>query len=526
MATSLTSEECTSVAMANELFSSQEGLLVLTPRRTCQNPFSFTIPSGCYALVTCKGIDVDYIDENRERCAIWPPGLHFPYPPWYQISHLVTKQSAVFEVPVMACKTRNNVNVDIHVGLTFRIMGDTSLGEDSFLVRKFVKELNPLGLEQQLRGAVQASLRSLIRSMDHSAIYGIRNQIQNDDRPGEIDEGQPIGGENMRQISSSSTRSFRTARSTSGSLTTEPQQIIPFPSVEEEGGNFIEQLRENLNDQFLSQGVQILSLVFKNVTLPFHIQSQLSSKVVSQRIRDQDDVQHLDDMQQADMEGEMSSLLQSFDESRKQELQVSHEKLNIEKLKLEYSIAQTRKAEAEICEEARVRIESIREKQSYDVQKVKDVEEAETTKTELNSKTHSAKLKGDTELNRQLTLSEAYAESEKNSAESDMIMASAEGKISKWIKKRNEYTLELQKIRNLESLSGNEDVIFSPSTDTDENVMVVAESISRSHDGTPSVATVAAEMEILKRAGVAVVTPEKEQGVERKKDMKKQDSSG
>ncbi len=89
-------------------------------------------------------------------------------------------------------------------------------------------------------------------------------------------------------------------------------------------------------------------------------------------------------------------------------------------------------------------------------------------------------------------------------------MASAEGRIAEWVKKRSEFELSLQKIKNLEALADNEDAIISLSSDNDENVINVADSIMKGGAKSASVASITAEMEILKR--VNVVSPEKEVG--------------
>jgi hypothetical protein len=87
----------------------------------------------------------------------------------------VTKQSVVLDLPVKACKTKDNVTVNVDVSLVFRIMGDADLGEDPELVRKFVYQVKPRGLEQQLRDAQEEAVRALARSMRHTEIYGIRS---------------------------------------------------------------------------------------------------------------------------------------------------------------------------------------------------------------------------------------------------------------------------------------------------------------------------------------------------------------
>eukprot|EP00551_Chaetoceros_affinis_P015426 CAMPEP_0203688190 /NCGR_PEP_ID=MMETSP0091-20130426/988_1 /ASSEMBLY_ACC=CAM_ASM_001089 /TAXON_ID=426623 /ORGANISM="Chaetoceros affinis, Strain CCMP159" /LENGTH=97 /DNA_ID=CAMNT_0050557661 /DNA_START=117 /DNA_END=410 /DNA_ORIENTATION=- len=97
-------------------------------------------------------------------------------------------------------------------------------------------------------------------------------------------------------------------------------------------------------------------------------------------------------------------------------------------------------------------------------------------------------------------------------------MASAEGKIAEWVKKRNEYELSLQKIRNLEALADNEEAIISLSSNSDENVINVADSIMKGDHKSASVASVTAEMELLKR--VNVVTPDKEEGTNQRSRQK------
>ena len=53
-------------------------------------------------------------------------------------------------------------------------MGDAELGEDPDLVRKFVRELNPRGLDEQLRIAHADALGRLAGSTNHADIYGMR----------------------------------------------------------------------------------------------------------------------------------------------------------------------------------------------------------------------------------------------------------------------------------------------------------------------------------------------------------------
>jgi hypothetical protein len=244
MATSLLTEECSSVAQATELFSTVEGLIVLVPKRTCQNPLSFTIPSGCYALVTRNGVNLDYLHENGEVTTTWPPGLHFPYPPWYQVSFLISKQSILLEVPIVGCKTSDDVSVDIKVGVTFRIMGDTALGEDCNLVRKFAYQLKTSGLEGQLRGSLEALIRVSIRDLNHALIYSILSNevlVQNVGQ----NEGDEDGSlEISAFISDSSTSQGDTNRSR-----TQRQQELQLSAISYEN-KLADSIQQKLNEQF------------------------------------------------------------------------------------------------------------------------------------------------------------------------------------------------------------------------------------------------------------------------------------
>jgi len=176
--TSLTSNYCSSISQAKNLFATQKGLVVIQKNKRCWITTSFTVPSDFYVLVASRGIDLDYIDKRGRSHVVWPPGLHFPYPHWVGVSYLVTKQSTVLTVPVESCKTKDNFSVNVNVALTFRIMGDPDLGEDSVLVRKFVNNFMLHGLEIRLRESQEELIRTLTMSLSHSEIHGIRNNTQ------------------------------------------------------------------------------------------------------------------------------------------------------------------------------------------------------------------------------------------------------------------------------------------------------------------------------------------------------------
>ena len=79
----------------------------------------------------------------------------------------MTKGYTVFDTPCKGCKTQDNVTVTIDVDCVFRIMGDEDKGEDPELVPKFVHQVTPRGLQQQLCDAMDEAVRVLARSMKH-----------------------------------------------------------------------------------------------------------------------------------------------------------------------------------------------------------------------------------------------------------------------------------------------------------------------------------------------------------------------
>lgn len=240
MATSLISDDCRHVGDANEKFAKDKGLLILRPGGA--GKLWFTVPSGCYALVTKHGADMDFEDKKKgKKSAVWPPGLHKHTAPWIKVSHLVNKESIVLDLPVKACKTKDNVTVNIDVALAFRIMGDEELGEDPELVRKFVHQVKPRGLEQQLRDAQEEAVRALARSLKHTEIYGIRSGGPSDrDKPDRAESD-----DNSVAESEDSTRDETFGGSNDRS------DRLAAKNARKKGEDIAAKMRTRLNNQFM-----------------------------------------------------------------------------------------------------------------------------------------------------------------------------------------------------------------------------------------------------------------------------------
>ncbi|KAE9294673.1 hypothetical protein PF008_g24486 [Phytophthora fragariae] len=256
-------------------------VVIINPGRSPMKPY-IRVPEGTYALVQHQGQDVDYVKPDGSTTPVWPPGMHFASL-FTQVSQLVTKQYIVFDTPVKGCKTADDVTVGIDMCLILRIMGDESKGEDSELVRRFVYELGPNGLEIQLRAAQDEAVRALARSVEHTEVYQLRDGT-------------------MREKFKTGALNFRTNRL--------HVDEFNFPTADEEtkeeGGDskdrkvlycVTEDIKRSLNEQFNRYGVQITSVAITNVTLPKEFQTQMENRTTHLSAIKEQKMKQLSDMQ-------------------------------------------------------------------------------------------------------------------------------------------------------------------------------------------------------------------------------------
>mmetsp|Transcript_23944 Transcript_23944/g.39604 ORF Transcript_23944/g.39604 Transcript_23944/m.39604 type:complete len:527 (+) Transcript_23944:98-1678(+) len=498
MATALISGDCKHVADANEMFAEEKGLLILRPGHgACK--FWFSVPSGCYALVTRHGADLDYESKDGKKSVVWPAGLHACYPPWVKVSHLVNMESIILELPVKACKTKDNVTVNIDVGLAFRIMGDEKLGEDPGLVRKFVHQVKPRGLEQQLRDAQEEAVRALARSLKHTEVYGIRSG------------GNPDRDDAAARSDDASAAESDTEESTRDDTfvgSNDQSDRLAAKKNRKKGENVAAQMRTRLNNQFIPQGVQVLSVMIKSISLPDDITGQMTdktmviSKQAAQRMR------HQNAMQSNRMEQDVATMLQGFHETREQELTSGAETWNSEQVKLNDAKAQAEKMEANIREESNVKIDNLLAENALEVQRVKDRMYETVSKFTAEAGREAAELLANTRVETETTVAAARLQKAKNEAKAAQIIAKAEGKIAPWIEKKKEHETMVKQMDVYKRLANNDNLVISGSSDADTNLVAVADAILQnmdSQDGT-SRSAIMAEMAILSR-GAGYVSP-------------------
>lgn len=493
MATSLTSGECRSSGEALDLFSKRKGLLVLRQVPQYCIMMGFTVPSGCYALVTSHRADLDYMDEDEGTQAVWPAGLHFPYLPWVGVSYFVTKLRTIFRVTFKDCRTKDDYDVNIDVVLTFRIRGDPDLGEDSNLVRKFVHELTPSGLERQLRDAVGGVVRSLVRSIDHTDVYGMRSDT-NETLDSVID---------VNEIVPTSTSSSSSNEEMISSLYSISPKLTSYRANDNNKGKRVEVPINTLNERFYAQGVEITSAIIENVLRPKEIQSQMEDQSLSISAKVEGLMRRENLAQSSSMEDEIQTKLQKSSNVLLQEEQVAHFRTNLQKLQLNEEMVQAEKSAAEVREDSKIRIKKFVVSNEYAIQSVKDKTATDAAKINLKTELLNTEQIADTKRIGQSCLADASLFSIKQKVEREKVLADAEKKTASWERTRRKFAVGLKTIEVYNKLASNKDLTLDGSSDETMSLLSVADSIldpnTRESNDNLSPTSVAAEISILKQ---------------------------
>ncbi|CAM9937642.1 unnamed protein product [Ascophyllum nodosum] len=469
MAQTLTSIGIPSVAHATDAFGEEKGLLVCRPGRSDCKPW-FTIPQGCYALVTKHGADLDYADGQ----AVWPPGLHGGL--FLAVSNLVTQQSVVFDMPVKGCKTKDNVTVEIDVAIVFRIMGDASLNEDPSLVRKFVHEVGARGLEQQLRGAQEEEVRALARTMKHTEVYGLRTRGTKADVKGALaamEEGGVDGHEIM------STPMETPPPDEAAVLEGQYDQADAYNAVESiaKGVSHCEKMKSSLNKQFQPQGVMITAVIIKNVELPTNITEQMSGKTLVISSVAEQKMNQQSDMQQIVFNQEVDTLNQAHAEQREEEKQTAEQKRNEIQIRLGNLKAEARKTKLKIEEDSAVCVKQILADVALQTSRLQNSQDATVTEMRAKSERTAARVRAETDLYVTEKASEANLQVAKNQAECTAVLAEAEGTAAPMLEAVKRFQTDQRRLEVTESLASNPDLVISSSSNDEVNAMMMCDAV-------------------------------------------------
>ncbi|KAG1711628.1 hypothetical protein DVH05_008875 [Phytophthora capsici] len=438
------------VDAANRLFGAcYDGntVVIINPGRSPVKPY-IRVPEGTYALVQNQGRDVDYVKSDGSRTPVWPPGMHFASV-FTKVAHLVTKQYIVFDTPVKGCKTADDVTVGIDMCLILRIMGDESKGEDPELVRRFVYELGPNGLEVQLRAAQDEAVRALARSVEHTEVYQLRDGT-------------------MRERFKTGALNFRTNRRVNDEFHSpkvkETAKEEDIPAEEKVMYCVTEDIKRSLNDQFNTYGVQITSVAITNVTLPVEFQKQMESRTTHLSAIKEQNMKQMSDMQMLQYKEEIDTTKLERKMMYMEEEQTGKAKCAEIRKGKDLIEAQTKLADDEINQKT---IVTCNNRDVEAALKIAEIE-AETVRIAAEINAHcDAEIgvinaeKAALQMQLEATSDEIRVASESKAAE---IIARAEGAAVSKLEKVRQHRLEMKKLDMLGSLAKNKKTVVSGDT--------------------------------------------------------------
>lgn len=490
MALTLYSKDITTTGLATELFGSEKGLLVARPGRFIRPWFS--IPEGCYAIVTRFGKDV----KHSSGSWVWPPGFHWG-PPWVKVRHVVSKQSVVFNMPVKGCKTQDNVTVQINLSLVFRIMGDATKGEDPALVKNFVYKVTARGLMQQLIDACEEATRSVARTLQHTEVYGLRT-----DAAGK--KAQVLRG--AREEEPKDLEGDAALRNVGG-----PSDAEGAAAAAAKGSNVADDMRRTLNDQFQPQGVEITDVIITDVQLPDVIVQQMAEKtmVIAQNHAQKMNQEY--EMLTLRQQEEIQTLKQRKNEDREKEKQAGDQKVNEVQVQLDKMKAETNVRLAKIQQESKVQVQTIVADGQLEVTKLQQTKDALLADVRARAQAEAQKMKAETDVFEQEKLSEARLTATRNEAKCTTMMAEAEGVAAPYVEARKQYETRQKQMLVWTALARNKELVISGETDPELNTLMLSDAIlgdAKAGKGTKS--QILAEMLVLQRGSKVMMNLSKD----------------
>lgn len=475
MASDLYSRQVGIIESTSEVLGSDVGAVVLRPTINTAYPW-FDVPEGCYALVTKFGEEILYPPTQKY---VWPPGRHF-YPPWYKISNLVTMQSIVFDTPVKGAKTKDNVNCWIDLDVVFRIMGDKE-HEDPNLVRQFVHQVTPRGLQAQLLDALDEAVRTMARSVKHTEVFGLRSATVSadgevvgfEDDDIELDDDEDMIGDHSKEDEALARRA-----NTKGQSATEA-------------------IREKLNEQFMPQGVEVVDVIVTDVRLPDNIMAQMRNKTMVISENAQQKMNQEFDMQSLVFEEEVKTVEQRHAEERLMKDQEGKRELTEVRLRLEKLKADVNRGIKEIEAQSSVNVRKTEEETKLEVIKCSQRKNGITTNLQANSRYDAAKLVAEADAFCEEKLSEAQKEVALNEAEAARLISETEGRIAPMLHVKKEHTSNLKRLEVWKSLSQNDRLVVSSSDDEQTNTLLLVDRILAQNPTSASRSEILSEMLVM-----------------------------
>lgn len=507
----LVSMDIGSVEDANEMFGENPGLLVARPSR---NPLTtwFTIPEGFYALVSRYGAVIPHPETGS---IVWPAGLHYG-PPWLCVAYLATKQHFVFDTPVKGCLSKDNVTVQIDVAVVLRIRGDVDRNEDPELVKKFIFNVTPRGLQNQLANAMEEAVRGLARSMNHTEVYGLRavvvdstsslasapayadqsrgsTLLQEDpenplhdgiemvDQKEEEEDDKRYGGPDTHDSVAASRAVFK-------------------------GRSATDRMKKALNKQFMPQGVEITDVMITDVELPDTITSQMASKTFAISENAQQKVTQMYDMQQLQFNEEIATLRQTYMEEREKEKTTGQQQETEVRLKLNSMRAEVQKEVNAIENDNKVVLSEIRASTDLEVTKLNQAKDVVLAAIRDAAYEETERLKAETALYCSRKVNEAKLAVARHEAAAEEANAEAQGVIAPMLEKKNMFAIDQSKLDVYKALATNEELVLSDSNNQELNTMLLCDAILKSSKtGEASRSQLLAEMMVMSRGATVTM---------------------
>lgn len=465
--TSLTSRDINGCKVANRIFGDDKTVIVARPGSRC-SLFWFTVPEGFYALVTRHGAQMDYNGSDGKPTCVWPSGLHFG-PPWLKVSHLVTKQSMVFNTPIKRCKTKDNVSVDIDTSIVFRVMGDKEREEDPYNVYKFIHFVTARGLQQQLMDAQSEAMRTLVRSIDHNEVFGLRNLSEKElkDLQSQITEFSKLS-----PIVPATTLEPRLIKGQGGSKDFDEEEVLitgDHDSVDEleakfnteTGSTITDIMKKRLNLQFEEQGVQILDVIIKEISLPREIMSQMSEKTMVISRNAEQRMQQKSDMMTLLQKEELITLEQSLDEEKMESKKGGDLECLKESFELDYQKALGEDVLQKISNQRAIDVGLIEAESAATCRRIDDTTRLEAEKIKGESKLKSTVAKVDVEGDALFMGASSDLTCAQNQSSGEKARYNAEGISAKKNKRLHEYLTATKVIEAQNLLAENEKLVVT-----------------------------------------------------------------
>ena len=494
---------------ATDKFSRDPGLMLARPARGCMP--CIMIPHGFHALVTYNGAEIEERRRDRERSYVWGSGCKCASC-LTGISHLVTKQYVVFDAPVKGCKTKDNVTVQIDVSTVFRVMGDKP-GEDNDLPRKFVHNVGPSGLEQQLKDALAEEIRKLARSVKHTEVYACRSggaklaaAMPAMERGGEgsvrdlADDVAGVGekkdGEDGAGVEMTGTAAVEVAVDDPAyeklyqpgqgePATPQGQGVVAadarLPSEQDQvdllGQLVTNEMQASLNRQFNPQGIEIADVTIQNVVLPDNIASQMENKAMVRSKQEYETQEQQFEMQAIRLKNELGKIkIRHSEEQEKCNVQGSRD-TQLARDKFAELTAARERTIAEYEERTKAEVDKIVAECTEQTTKLRFEKEQVLQTLALEAEQEAKMLRATSDAQVTELKAETQFTIASKEGEAAKTMALAEEKSNKILLKAREIELTEKELAVYEALASNDEVTISDSAEKDVNMMLLADSV-------------------------------------------------